>query len=92
MSEILFYGNYKLNPLISRMTLLLGPPGAGKTTLLLALAGKLDQDLRVCFLLFLVLMVFDFNFFFFVFFNAKTRSNLQSPKIPSETKRSKALI
>ncbi|XP_062117542.1 pleiotropic drug resistance protein 2-like [Humulus lupulus] len=31
----------------SRMTLLLGPPGAGKTTLLLALAGKLDQDLRV---------------------------------------------
>ncbi|PSS15952.1 Pleiotropic drug resistance protein [Actinidia chinensis var. chinensis] len=31
----------------SRMTLLLGPPGAGKTTLLLALAGKLDGDLRV---------------------------------------------
>ncbi|XP_047334134.1 ABC transporter G family member 34-like [Impatiens glandulifera] len=31
----------------SRMTLLLGPPGAGKTTLLLALAGKLDKDLRV---------------------------------------------
>ncbi|KAK1439447.1 hypothetical protein QVD17_05265 [Tagetes erecta] len=31
----------------SRMTLLLGPPGAGKTTLLLALAGKLDHDLRV---------------------------------------------
>ncbi|KAG2686522.1 hypothetical protein I3760_09G009400 [Carya illinoinensis] len=30
----------------SRMTLLLGPPGAGKTTLLLALAGKLDDDLR----------------------------------------------
>lgn len=30
----------------SRMTLLLGPPGAGKTTLLLALAGKLDKDLR----------------------------------------------
>nr|KYP71089.1 ABC transporter G family member 34 [Cajanus cajan] len=30
----------------SRMTLLLGPPGAGKTTLLLALAGKLDQDLK----------------------------------------------
>ncbi|XP_062167430.1 ABC transporter G family member 39 isoform X2 [Alnus glutinosa] len=28
------------------MTLLLGPPGAGKTTLLLALAGKLDRDLR----------------------------------------------
>ncbi|KAJ7971515.1 Pleiotropic drug resistance ABC transporter [Quillaja saponaria] len=31
----------------SRMTLLLGPPGAGKTTFLLALAGKLDKDLRV---------------------------------------------
>ncbi|KAL5545908.1 hypothetical protein UlMin_005595 [Ulmus minor] len=31
----------------SRMTLLLGPPGAGRTTLLLALAGKLDQNLRV---------------------------------------------
>ncbi|XP_061340275.1 pleiotropic drug resistance protein 2-like isoform X6 [Gastrolobium bilobum] len=30
----------------SRMTLLLGPPGAGKTTLMLALAGKLDRDLR----------------------------------------------
>jgi len=29
------------------MTLLLGPPGAGKTTLLLALAGKLDPDLKV---------------------------------------------
>jgi len=31
-----------------RMTLLLGPPSSGKTTLLLALAGKLDRDLRVC--------------------------------------------
>eukprot|EP00253_Pinus_taeda_P004241 PITA_04241 len=31
----------------SRMTLLLGPPGSGKTTLLLALAGKLDSELRV---------------------------------------------
>lgn len=31
------------------MTLVLGPPGAGKTTLMLALAGKLDKDLRVCF-------------------------------------------
>ncbi|TKY56464.1 ABC transporter G family member 31 [Spatholobus suberectus] len=29
-----------------RMTLLLGPPGAGKTTLLLALAGKLDHNLK----------------------------------------------
>lgn len=31
------------------MTLLLGPPGAGKTTLLMALAGKLDDDLKVGF-------------------------------------------
>ncbi|XP_058208545.1 pleiotropic drug resistance protein 1-like isoform X2 [Rhododendron vialii] len=30
-----------------RMTLLLGPPSSGKTTLLLALAGKLDTDLKV---------------------------------------------
>ncbi|KAK9281885.1 hypothetical protein L1049_004792 [Liquidambar formosana] len=30
-----------------RMTLLLGPPASGKTTLLLALAGKLDSDLKV---------------------------------------------
>ncbi|XP_044505622.1 ABC transporter G family member 39-like isoform X2 [Mangifera indica] len=30
----------------SRMTLLLGSPGSGKTTFLLALAGKLDKDLR----------------------------------------------
>ncbi|KAJ0959893.1 hypothetical protein J5N97_000327 [Dioscorea zingiberensis] len=30
-----------------RMTLLLGPPGSGKTTLLLALAGKLDSNLKV---------------------------------------------
>ncbi|KAK7305391.1 hypothetical protein VNO77_43296 [Canavalia gladiata] len=29
-----------------RMTLLLGPPGSGKTTLLLALAGKLDSNLK----------------------------------------------
>ncbi|KAF1894840.1 hypothetical protein Lal_00028284 [Lupinus albus] len=29
-----------------RMTLLLGPPGSGKTTLLLALAGKLDRNLK----------------------------------------------
>ncbi|XP_010254256.1 PREDICTED: pleiotropic drug resistance protein 1-like [Nelumbo nucifera] len=31
----------------SRMALLLGPPSSGKTTLLLALAGKLDPDLKV---------------------------------------------
>ncbi|WCJ41763.1 ABC transporter G family member 34 [Euphorbia peplus] len=31
----------------SRLTLLLGPPGSGKTTLLKALAGKLEDDLRV---------------------------------------------
>ncbi|KAH9298057.1 hypothetical protein KI387_029739 [Taxus chinensis] len=30
-----------------RMTLLLGPPSSGKTSLLLALAGKLDSELRV---------------------------------------------
>ncbi|CAM6028215.1 unnamed protein product [Sphagnum balticum] len=30
-----------------RLTLLLGPPSSGKTTLLLALAGKLDKDLKV---------------------------------------------
>ncbi|KAL6615559.1 hypothetical protein ACP70R_037829 [Stipagrostis hirtigluma subsp. patula] len=30
-----------------RMTLLLGPPGSGKTTLLLALAGRLDKDLKI---------------------------------------------
>ncbi|XP_074586920.1 ABC transporter G family member 36-like [Curcuma longa] len=29
-----------------RMALLLGPPGSGKTTLLLALAGKLDSDIK----------------------------------------------
>ncbi|KAL5226571.1 hypothetical protein ABZP36_014836 [Zizania latifolia] len=29
-----------------RMSLLLGPPGSGKTTLLLALAGRLDKDLK----------------------------------------------
>lgn len=31
----------------SRMTLLLGPPSSGKTTLLLALAGKVDKNLKV---------------------------------------------
>ncbi|KAH6836491.1 pleiotropic drug resistance 12 [Perilla frutescens var. hirtella] len=30
-----------------RMTLLLGPPSSGKTTLLLALAGRLDPDLKI---------------------------------------------
>jgi ABC-type multidrug transport system ATPase subunit len=33
--------------MVYRMTLLLGPPGSGKTTLLLALAGRLDKDLKV---------------------------------------------
>ncbi|KAI5426267.1 transcription factor [Lathyrus oleraceus] len=31
----------------SRLTLLLGPPSYGKTTFLLALAGKLDPNLKV---------------------------------------------
>ncbi|KAJ6671644.1 ATP-BINDING CASSETTE TRANSPORTER [Salix viminalis] len=31
----------------SRMSLLLGPPGSGKTTLLKALAGRLDNDIKV---------------------------------------------
>lgn len=34
--------------LVYRMTLLLGPPGSGKTTLLKALAGKPDDDMKVC--------------------------------------------
>ncbi|KAL2346758.1 hypothetical protein Fmac_000758 [Flemingia macrophylla] len=36
----------KLRDRIDRMTLLLGPPSSGKTTLLLALAGRLDKDLK----------------------------------------------
>lgn len=47
-----------IDSVISRMTLLLGPPGAGKTTLLLALAGKLDDDLRVRIQFSLVLVYF----------------------------------
>lgn len=43
---------------ISRMTLLLGPPGAGKTTMLLAFAGKLDKDLKVSFLAFMFVFCF----------------------------------
>lgn len=35
------------------MTLLLGPPASGKTTLLQALAGKMDKDLRVCYVFYL---------------------------------------
>ncbi|KAK4762338.1 hypothetical protein SAY86_008106 [Trapa natans] len=31
------------------MTLLLGPPGSGKSTLLLALAGKLESNLKSCY-------------------------------------------
>ncbi|CAA0810634.1 ABC transporter G family member 40 [Striga hermonthica] len=40
---------HDLNGIIKpgRMTLLLGPPSSGKTTLLLALAGKLDPELKV---------------------------------------------
>jgi len=33
--------------LLCRMTLLLGPPGSGKSSLLMALAGKLDKNLKV---------------------------------------------
>lgn len=33
--------------LLCRMTLLLGPPGSGKSSLLMALAGKLDSNLKV---------------------------------------------
>lgn len=41
------------------MTLLLGPPGSGKTTLLLALAGKLDKELKVKKDCVLMLSVYD---------------------------------
>lgn len=37
----------KKNFALYRMALLLGPPSSGKTTLLLALAGKLDHELKV---------------------------------------------
>jgi ABC-type multidrug transport system ATPase subunit len=43
------------------MTLLLGPPGSGKTTLLLALAGKLDNNLRVGFNLLFDIFLNQFN-------------------------------
>lgn len=42
-----------------RMSLLLGPPGSGKTTLLKALAGRLDNDIKVC--------LPQFHFFFFIY-------------------------
>ena len=32
---------------MNRLTLLLGPPSSGKTSLLLALAGRLDPNLKV---------------------------------------------
>lgn len=62
----LFYGIEKLYYIWCgnlRMTLLLGPPGAGKTTLLLALAGKLDRDLKVLshFFLYFSLFYNDLN-------------------------------
>ncbi|KAK9122733.1 hypothetical protein Sjap_012335 [Stephania japonica] len=43
--SILHYVSGIVKP--SRMTLLLGPPASGKSTLLKALAGKLDEELRV---------------------------------------------
>ncbi|OVA03884.1 ABC transporter-like [Macleaya cordata] len=56
MSSLLMYKSKKkplrilkdVNGIIrpGRLTLLLGPPGSGKTSLLLALAGKLDKDLK----------------------------------------------
>ena len=46
--DFLWYLTYFIYCGTLRMTLLLGPPSSGKTTLLLALAGKLDRDLRVC--------------------------------------------
>lgn len=41
-----------------RMTLLLGPPASGKSTLLLALAGKLDPQLKVTLPLCALLLAF----------------------------------
>lgn len=46
------------------MTLLLGPPSSGKSTLLLALAGKLDPQLKVT-LTFLSVIFFSREFFLF---------------------------
>ncbi|PQQ21262.1 pleiotropic drug resistance protein 1 [Prunus yedoensis var. nudiflora] len=48
LNRLHIFSNKKKNLSISTvMTLLLGPPSSGKTTLLLALAGKLDPDLKL---------------------------------------------
>ena len=58
--------------------MLLGPPGSGKTTLLRALAGKSDNDLKVCFICALVpslsielllVSAFDQSLLIHIFFN-----------------------
>lgn len=42
-----FFSHFSPPPLQGRLTLLLGPPGCGKSTLLLALAQRLDSNLKV---------------------------------------------
>ncbi|KAK3034666.1 hypothetical protein RJ639_033621 [Escallonia herrerae] len=46
----------------SRLTLLLGPPGCGKTTLLLALAGRLDQSLKLYWRIFYTQVTGDISY------------------------------
>lgn len=53
------------------MTLLLGPPSSGKSTLLLALAGKLDPQLKVT-LTFLSVNWFFWGVFFFILSHNQT--------------------
>ena len=57
------------------MTLLLGPPSSGKTTFLLALAGKLDSELKVNFTC-NVSFGYDFPIPSFVY-----SSNLENPNL-----------